>query len=148
MKMKQSTDRIEVGKNRSVAACDSVAGGTVRVARGPHHNAIVKLFNGSVPTKWVSFLRYRHHHFMTSGSGLPDTVKKFPVHAHEKPAHAGRPAKRMVRADGEQHANEQSGWLEKQPSTRHRAPSRYVGVVPRTYVTLKLCTVTLTNSRQ
>lgn len=148
MKMKQSTDKLKVGKNRSAAAYDSVADGTVMVARGPHHGAIVKPFNDSVPTKWVAVLRYRRHHFMTGGLGLPDTANKFPVHTGKKPAHAGCPAKRIVRAGGEQHSNEPSGWLEKQRSTRHRAPSRYVGVVPRTYVTLKLRTVTLTNSKQ
>ena len=113
MKMKQCTERLEVGKNRSAAAYDNVADSTVRVVRGPHHDAIVKPFNGSVPTKWLCVLRYRRDQFMTGGLGLPDTAKKFPVHADKKPAHAGRPAKRIVRTDKEQHANELNGWLEK-----------------------------------
>ena len=77
MKMKQSTDRLKVGRNRSVAAYDSVADGTVMVARGPHHDAIVKPFNDSEPPKSVGVLRYRRHHFMTGGLGLPDTAKNF-----------------------------------------------------------------------
>ena len=128
MKMKQSTDRLKVGRTRSVAAYDSVADGTVMVARGPHHDAIVKPFNDSGPPKSVGVLRCRRHHFMTGGLGLPDTAKKFPIHADKKPAYAGRPARRIVRADGEQHTNEPSGGLEKSNIQRAivRPPGMFV----------------------
>jgi len=78
-----------------------IENGAVTPGYKANRETVIKLLNEALATEIVCVLRYKRHHFMSSGLNAQSVAQEFLQHATEEQTHADQIARRIVQIGGE-----------------------------------------------